>query len=251
MCYKISNNDIKLVEKYVKILGLKSRDIYLVGSNKETTYISRIEKEDMYVVHIPPNVMNFQIVHELGHIFLAEKTNYPSFAGYDNICIPIECEPIAGEINFILDWFVNYPLVQFKKINDIFIEWFEKHWGWAKGKIHEYPENINEILSLYNFLYINANFIIDNSYKTIRIAKRNFLRRIREIVGIHFNQKHINFNDLHRKLTCFSQIKNTKKSKDIIHFIYIIVNTMNFYKKDFKKIFQIAFNFKASEKELI
>ncbi len=136
-------------EKFRRILDLEEKIIRIKISNIDDTYITHYKKTDVHTMYIRLNAHNFEPIHELGHIFLAKKTKYSFFGGHDDVYIDSIYENLMTYVNDLLDCFVNYNISGFEGIYPIWIDFFNKIYSWARGKILDPPDYINEVLILY------------------------------------------------------------------------------------------------------
>ncbi|KKL19639.1 hypothetical protein LCGC14_2463460 [marine sediment metagenome] len=132
----------QLLVKHKSLLGLEEEHIEVGISAKTRAFIQWHKKEKNWGIYLLPSDNDFTPIHELGHIFLAKKSNFVYFArtGINNNKI---FEGLLLIVNHLLDCFVDYNLIQFEGLYELYID--DAHlWIGAKkkGKIECKPINI-------------------------------------------------------------------------------------------------------------
>ena len=128
-----------LVKKFKKILGLENEKINLGISGKSSAFLHWHKDKKAWGIYLLPSDNRFTPIHELGHIFLSKKTKYHYFAG-SGIKLNKINDGIFRILNHLIDYFVDYNLIQFRDLYDLYID--DAHlWKHAKkkGKIKGKP----------------------------------------------------------------------------------------------------------------
>lgn len=203
--------------------------------NEEHNYskvqVSYYYEKGFWLITYEETVKPYAFIHELGHIYLWKLTNHLDIIKSRKLII--NKNPITTKINHLenvlLDCFVNYNLYEFEEFKKLFLfECIDN-----LNRIYHFNNNqLDKILQFYIYWYIIYNFIIekevkDHYEKQIKDVLKPFKKEIMRKSS--FNQKF--FLRLNAKLNKFNQIKETKKIRTIINFIYEVLGIFPYWSK--------------------
>jgi hypothetical protein len=217
--------------KYKNLLGLEKEHIKVGISAKTRSFLHWHEKEKKWGIYLLPSDNNFTPIHELGHIFLAKKSNYVYFAR-SGIKSNNIFEGLFSIVNHLLDCFVDYNLIQFKGLYELYIE--DTHlWKGAKkkGKIEGKPINIVHSYKTLIGYYLSSKIINEKKNREYLINIKNYLRKAKRLIQKFYPNIRFNFQSLEQKLDNFDKIKDTKDPGVIINFFYRIICETSIWKK--------------------
>ncbi|MFW9881461.1 MAG: hypothetical protein ACFFG0_51005 [Candidatus Thorarchaeota archaeon] len=226
--------------------SLKNEEIILIPS-KEYAEDWNYDKK-CYEVEYKTLELNYYIIHELGHIFLANSTNYPYFARtsleINEINIEIakfintgkklrkELEDFINIFNYsnhLLDCFVN---------NNAFNK-FGEYYPYYINYIDELLQIINQgfkftelhdLLVGYVGFYIEFNYNLKFKNRKVRQQKVDrFLNGLKKTIVDNSTFPIQKFQDINRKLKNFSIIKSTKDPEKIVNFNYEVIQELSFW----------------------
>lgn len=220
----------QLLITYKKILGLGEENIEIGISAKNTAYIFWYEERKTWGIYLLPSDNDFTPIHELGHIFLAKKTNYPYFAR-SGIKRSKIYEGLLMIVNNIVDCFVDYNLIQFEHLYDLYIE--DAHlWKNAKkkGKIKGVPIDLVHSYKTLIAIYLSLKIIDKEKNRRYFIDVKNYLRKAKQLIQKTYSNRKFNFQSLERELDHFDKIKDTKDPKIIVNFCYMILCEISLWK---------------------
>ncbi|MFX1363683.1 MAG: hypothetical protein ACFFCE_09255 [Promethearchaeota archaeon] len=221
----------QLLMKYKNILGLEKEDIDIGISAKNRAFLQWYEKEKKWGIYLLPSDNDFTPIHELGHIFLTKKTDYMYFAG-SGIKKNKIFEGLFLILNHLLDCFVDYNLIQFKGLYELYID--DAHlWKDAKNKGNIKGEPINIVHSYKTIIgyYLSLKIIDKMKNHEYFISVKNYLRKAKRFIQKFYPNNKFNFQSLEQKLDEFDKIKDTKDPKVIINFFYKILYEISIWNK--------------------
>jgi len=232
----------RLVYKYQKLLGLMDEEIEVGLSGKNSAFLHWHEERKVWGIYLLPSDNDFTPIHELGHIYLAKKTKYLNFAKSG-----IQEKKIFGDLliilNHLLDCFVDYNLIQFNNLYELYIE--DAHlWKHAKkkGKISGKPISVAHSYKTFIGHYLSLKLINKEKSKRFYIDVKNYLRKAKDSMKITYKQHKFNFQSLEKELDYFDIIKNTNDPKRIITFFCNILKEISLWKKnDLKNQLKLLF----------
>ena len=225
-----------------KILGLEKENIEVGISGKNNAFLHWYEKEKKWGIYLLPSDNDFTPIHELGHIFLAKKTNYIYFAR-SGIKSEKIFEGLLLILNNLLDCFVDYNLIQVKGLYELYID--DAHlWKGAKQKSKIKGKPIDLVHSYKTLIgyYLSLKIIDKEKNRTYFIGIKNYLRRAKKFIQKTFPNIKFNFQSLEEKLDQFDKIKDTKDPEKIINFFYNILYEISLWKEsDIQKQIKLLF----------
>lgn len=232
----------QLLLNYKTTLDLEKENIEVGISAKNNAFLHWYEKEKKWGIYLLPSDNDFTPIHELGHIFLARKTNYPFFAR-SGVKRNIIFEGLLKIVNSIVDCFVDYNLIQFDHLYELYID--DAHlWRHAKEK-RKLKGNLIDLVHSYNSFvanYLSLKIINFGKDRRYYIDLKNYLRRAKTLIQETFPNIKFNFHSFEEKLDYFNKIKTTKDHKKIINFIYNILDEISLWKEeDIKKQLKLLF----------
>ncbi|HEC39606.1 hypothetical protein LCGC14_0498190 [marine sediment metagenome] len=221
----------KILIKHKNLLGLGEENIIVGISEKPRAFLAWHEEEKKWGIYILPSDNDFTPIHELGHLFLAKKSNYVYFARSgvksNNIF-----SGILLIVNHLIDCFVDYNLIQFEGIYELYID--DAHlWICAKkkGKIEGKPIDIAHSYKALIGYYLSSKIINERKNREHFINVKNYLRKSKKLIQRSFPNIRFNFQSLEQKLDDFDKIKNTKDPTVILNFVYNILSEVSIWKE--------------------
>lgn len=212
----------KKLDKYRTILALKEERVKLIYvpptslNQGEGTSIQWYEKEQCWILRYEDIGNEFDLIHELGHLYLYKETDCRYFAESATQAVD---KVIFNYNNSVVDSFVNYKLSCFDEIYPVFINYVEKVLNSGKRGI---KPDTPDLLSHYINFYCDLNYSLKQSYqerkkKLIHITLANIKKIILEKKEYRLSTKQ--FESIDNKLKEFDNIKSTKGKFTIISFI--------------------------------
>jgi len=188
------------------------------------------EENRCYRVRYGERKIDYGLLHEIGHILLAEITGYRPFASLIisrvyTILYP-ETEVIPDYANKLIDCFVNHHI--FSAMN-LYYPFLRDVIDWALDQ--PFPErNIHEHIAIFLIFYLDCQYNLRTEDKPPRLQKITVcLGRLETLI---MEQSQIDFQHLKSKLDQFQSIKATKKASEILQFMYGILNSLSLWKSE-------------------
>ena len=236
--------NIEILKDWVYRLCLDDLDIIIqfIGTKyiHERVKASSIYNTDLekWVLYFGENTTKFQLIHELGHIFLAKLTKKMDYCKLEKNGIKYDIKevkrtPIEQIINVVEDAFVNYNLIEYKNFYNEFMKLYPKN-----GIFDINNENIQKStffthINQYIYYYLHLNSVMKTLEKKQRKHTTNYNLKTLKVIAIEKAKKEgIMFNEtkfivLNEILDSFNKIKNTKDFMTILRFAYKIIIHLN------------------------
>ncbi len=216
-------------EKYLKILNLKNEKILLLTQTYGESAISRDNAN--WKIEYNINHPEYELVHEIGHIFLYIKINYEYFADPpDNIKSSIfnnqRLMLFFNYCNSLVDCFVDYNISVYSKFFNLFLDYLKEI---LNGMTNIQPQSQSEqLVEGYLKFYPSFNQILR---KTERDKLKNKIENAIELVRneiINKNPLYSEdiFNELNMELNKFSSIKKTSDHQQILNFLKFVTKKL-------------------------
>ncbi len=219
------------------------------------------EDKNCWEVEYIDQVINYSLIHELGHIYLAKKLEFPYFAKTSREIkekaeeikkllakrrnLPNDLKEISDifdYVNYIVDCFVNSNSFSSNQYYLLYLEYIDRTLRIIKNGFRF--TNLHELLGGYITNYLEFNFNLKFKNKTLSRQKKIniFIRDLKKIIINNSNLTNEKFQEINKKLNYFNKIKNTTNPKDIIKFIFEIIKLVAFWneviiRKKFKLFF--------------
>lgn len=222
----------EILFKYKEILGLENENIEVGISAKSNAFLHWYEEKKTWGIYLIPTDNHFTPIHELGHIYLAKKTNYPYFAR-SGIRSHKIFEGLRLIVNHLVDCFVDYNLIQLEGLYKLYVE--DAHiWRDAKkkGKIKGKPIDLVHSYKTIIGYYLSLKIIDKENDRRNFIDIKNYLKNAKQLIKTSFPNKRFNFQSLEQQLDFFDEIKDTKDAKMIIKFFYSILYEISLWKEN-------------------
>lgn len=222
----------EILFKYKEILGLENENIEVGISAKSNAFLHWYEEKKTWGIYLIPTNNHFTPIHELGHIYLAKKTNYPYFAR-SGIRSHKIFEGLMLIVNHLVDCLVDYNLIQFEGLYKLYVE--DAHiWRGAKkkGKIKGKPIDLIHSYKTIIGYYLSLKIVDKENDRRNFIDIKNYLKNAMQLIKTSFPYKRFNFQSLEQKLDFFDEIKDTKDAKMIIKFFYSILYEISLWKEN-------------------
>ena len=220
---------INKFERYKKILNLDNETISLLPRSYGDSAISR--DNNRWEIEYNINHPEYELIHELGHIFLCVKTNYIYFAvPPDNIKKSIFNNQrlllFFNYCNSLVDCFVDYNISIYSNFYNPFLNYLKQI---LKGMSHIPPHSQSEqLVEGYLKFYPSFNYNLRRTEKGGLISKiRTAMELVRSDI-IKKNSLYTNdiFKELDMKLNQFSNLKKTNDYQEILNFFKLVIEKL-------------------------
>ncbi|MHA1499119.1 MAG: hypothetical protein ACTSRT_16450 [Promethearchaeota archaeon] len=183
----------------------------------------------------------YELVHELGHIFIYKKANYIHFAQQPEVSISNQIEKVFNYSNHLLDCFIDYNLSNFTEIYILYVDYIKEIINGMKN-VDTNPE-FYQLLGGYLKFYISCRFILKTEEKeqlqsnieealinlrNIILRKSNNNKNLGLINCIDEN----NLLEINNSLNDFDAIKDTDDNSVINNYVYNTLNLIPFLEND-------------------
>lgn len=202
---------------YKDMLGLSNEHINIDRESNETA-IEWDDDNNCWNIEYCDLGVDFLLIHELGHIFLAKKTNYLYFT--------IK-QPRFNEISFdiwwyhnaVIDSFVNYRLSQHEEINSLYIYYINE--VLTRNII---PSELYKHIGGYIEYYLAFNYILQERERNEFLGQyNNFINILRNKIQRVLNLSNEYFNQIDQSLNQFLEIRPTYDKNEIKAFDFDIL----------------------------
>lgn len=216
-------------ERYKKILNLDNERISLLPRSYGESAISR--DNNRWEIEYNINHPEYELVHELGHIFLCVKTNYIYFAvPPDNIKKSIFNNQrlllLFNYCNSLVDCFVDYNISIYSDFYILFLNYLKQI---LKG-ISQIPPNSQseQLVEGYLKFYPSFNHILRRTERDGLISKiRNAMELVKsEIIKKNSLYTEDIFKELDMKLNQFSNLKKNNDYQEILNFFKSVIEQL-------------------------
>lgn len=220
-----------------------------------------IPSKNKYIVQTRKGQIDYELIHEFGHVVLAKVTQYPIFAKFsaevhkmnqkmielyketsktDFASLPAnlqEYRKINDCCNGILDSFVNYyTFIEDKRYYSFYLKYLEKvikskRTLLSRINTRKFRMYKTEMLPVYLYFYLEFNYNLPTSDKNI-LDMTDFLDNVRNslIKSDYFST--IEFDFVDQELDKYVKVRKSKDHKTIIDFIYNVLLTFPFWEED-------------------
>ena len=197
---------------YKDMLGLSNEHINLDRESIETA-IEWDDYNNCWNIEYCDVGVDFLLIHELGHIFLAKKTNYLYFAKK-----PPRFNEIKFDIwwyhNAVIDCFVNYRLSQHEEINSLYIYYINE--VLTRNII---PPELYMHIGGYIEYYLAFNYILQERERNEFLRQyNNFINILRNRIQRVLNLSNEYFNQIDQSLNQFLERRTTYDINEIKDF---------------------------------
>ncbi len=234
----ISNLEHKK-DSFQKLLLLSDKDIRLdvIHNNSSATSM----ENNHWIIEYNHYHPIYELVHELGHIFINKKTNYIHLAQQPKASIKDQIEKVFNYSNHLIDCFVDNNLSNFAEIYILYVDYLKEIINGIKniGLNSEFYELLGGFLKFY----ISCNFILkiedkeqlQNNIEAALINLRDIILRKsnnNKKVGLidYLNEK--NLLEIKNYLNNFNAIKDSDDNSVIKDFVYNTLSLIPFLKND-------------------
>ncbi|NVM52637.1 MAG: hypothetical protein HWN66_02955 [Candidatus Helarchaeota archaeon] len=224
--------------------------IELQESDRDTA--SWNEQKQCYEVEYRRRLKDYFIIHEVGHIFLAEITK-------NHKLIPILAtrEIIFEYCNSILDCFVDHRAFHhYEEYYPFFLNYIDeiltKKMDFMESILFIISNDLHHFLSYYIQFYLTFHYVLKSEDHQARQLKiKSFLRKCERIIRQKSDLTHDDIADLKQKLDSFDQIKSTRDSNVIFHFIFKILLELSLWdEEEIRAHMQLYFDFTVNNVKL-
>ncbi len=200
-------NDLEY-NQFRKLLGL-SEECIEVDWNGYDTGIKWNEQKKCWEIEYRDLGANFQLIHELGHIYLYKKTNYIYFAK----------QPENNNIEFDIWWchdavigsFINYRISRFQEIYNLY-----KDYILAVFTRNINPRELYQWFGGYIEFYLAYNFnLYDEEKQAFETNYNRFINKIRTFIKQNTSLNNYQFNLIDSALNEFEDLSFTENPNEI------------------------------------
>ena len=219
-----------IIEKWINKLELYDYHLYIVlreGINH--SLIVWVPPLNAFTLYWKKPFNKTTIIHELGHLYLAQVYNNMGLIKHGNTKENYK-EEIKIYWNGLIDPFVDYHLSKFEEYNRLLNKQYAK-----PQRLPNRSTFLNYMVK-YLLFYLEYKFVVKHTQYIIP-----YLNKIRKNIirtcpsGRKFTWK--KFQDLDRELNRFKDIRDIKDSKLITDFVIRVLNVLGFWKPEFIKEF--------------
>lgn len=230
LCDKCIEKIKKEKEEFQKILSLDNLVINIIPiyGDESTSSIENGIRTIEYNYNHP----KYELIHELGHFLLSEKTQYSYFV----LQPPSNCnEEIFLYSNSIIDCFIDFNNLKIEDNHLYYIKYVKS----ILSGMNNIPKQatLSEIMQGFLKFFISFNYLIKNEDKEklqekLKMALEELKRfSIDQSIIMYPKDQRLNqkiFQNLEVKLSSFEDIKDTSNYQTITKFIYHVLRTMPF-----------------------
>jgi len=212
----------KKFNEYKKKLFLSNEPIKLIQipiNIRIQTGVSWYDLEKCWKITYKDKGYDFELAHELGHIYLSKILKSLGFATGPPLNVEIKND-IKDFLNALIDGLVDYRLSLFEEFYTLYIKYID---FWLSYPTSNFVSNTDDkILALYLWFYLEFNCVLKQEEKDFRINEiYNFLKRLRFMINVRSNLSYWKFELIDQRLKDFNYIKSTNDVKKIIFFFLI------------------------------
>ncbi|NVM44105.1 MAG: hypothetical protein HWN79_04220 [Candidatus Lokiarchaeota archaeon] len=239
ICNNCISNLERKMDSFQRLLLLSDKDIRLeVIHNNSSATLKENNHWKIEYNHYHPI---YELIHELGHIFIYKKTDYIHFAQQPEASISDQIEKVFYYSNHLIDCFVDYNLSNFTEIYVSYVDYIKEIMNGMKGidTNHEFYELLGGFLKFY----ISCRYILKNEEKgQLQINIEEALTNLENVIlrksnnnknlGLidYLNEK--NLLEIKTLLNNFDVIKDTDDNSVIKNFVYNIFKLIPFMEND-------------------
>ncbi len=199
------------------------------------SYLDWDKDSKLWIVYIPINYRDSDVFHEIGHIYLFEKTKYRYFAKPEvSSNFPQDLKYV---INRLLDLFVDHNVLKTIDYYNQFIKDYD-----LEVKRYSQRSLGCECGDYIYYYYCCLEFLFTKKAKNKRIKEVNkVIKKIQDGVIKSTNLTYEDFRLINKELGKFRQIKKTNRSDEIVDFITEIIHRLPFQDLDITTLIKIVF----------
>lgn len=230
-----------IVRNYTQVFNLDNEDIRVGLSGKSNAFIEWVKEEKYWGVYLLPSDNDYTPIHELGHVLLSRLTSYPYFAksGHHKTRF---FEELLILTNHIVDCYVDYNAIQYEGVYELYIE--DRHlWSnVGKGKVKGEPISLAHSYKTLIGHYLSLKLINKEKNRRDWVDVKNYLKNAKRFIIQAYSNIDFDFDSLENKLDLFDKLKDIKRPKSIINFIYTILNETKLWeRKEIRKQLKTLF----------
>ncbi len=216
------------------ILGL-TKDCIEVEWSGSDTGIEWNDIKKCWEIEYSDLGFDFQLIHELGHVYLYKKTNYIFFAKSPPGSIKFD---IWWCHNVIVDSFVNYKITRLSKIYSLYKDYIS-----AVITRNINPPELFMRFGGYIEFYLAFHYVLHNKEKkTFLTSYNHFIDKVKSIIQQFTRIGNKEWGLINLNLKNFDNFKSTINPNEIKDFDFEILNSfplldVNELKKQFKLLY--------------
>jgi len=207
-------------ERFKKILNLNKEKILLIPISYGSSAISK--ENDIWKIEFNINHPEYELVHELGHIFLCFKTKYNYFAiPPDNIKKSRNQRFLLlfNYCNSLVDCFVDYNIAVYDKFYNLFLNYLTE----ILTGMMKIPPNAqtDRLMEGYLKFFPSLNYILRiKERERLKSKIENVLESVKyDILNKNSSYTEVIFKELNLELDKFNRIRRADDHKEILKFI--------------------------------
>ncbi len=202
-------NWIQKVNNYKDLLSINDVNINLIVSSSKTS-IRFDQAHETYILNLNESSKDYDIIHELGHIYLTKGTGCLIFSS------PPVIEGIDDNILGILDHLIN-NIVNFKvSITDDFYPLYREFFLNAVQQRYVFTSILEELAFLI-WMQIESIFILKPSDKNLELMKHMAFHN--QLLKQKTSFSHSKYEELLPNVHSFDQVKYSDETEDIINYL--------------------------------
>ncbi len=202
-------NWIQKLNNYKDLLSINDVNINLIVSSSKTS-IRFDQAQETYILNLNESGKDYDIIHELGHVYLAKETVCLIFSS------PPVIEGIDDNILGILDHLIN-NIVNFKvSIIDDFYPLYREFFSNAVQQRYAFTSILEELAFLI-WMQIESIFILKPSDKNLELMK--YMAFHNQLLKQKTSFSHSKYEELLLNVHSFNQVKFSDEVEDIINYL--------------------------------
>jgi len=204
---------------YKNILGIKKECIEIDWSGSDTG-IEWNDRKKCWEIEYNDLGVDFQLIHELGHIHLYKKTKYIYFAKQPSVIKNINFD-IWWCHNAIIDSFVNYKITRFSNIYSLYKDYIS-----AVLSRNIYLPEMYMWIGGYIEYYLAFHYnLLDEEKKKFRTSYNTFINKLKNNIQQFAGKNIAKWNLINSDLNDFNGLKSTIDPTEIRDFDFKILNS--------------------------
>ena len=207
------------LDEFKEILGMKKECIEIDWSGSDTG-IEWNDKKKCWEIEYNDLGFDFQLIHELGHIYLYKKTKYIYFAKKPSVSNSIRFD-IWWCHNAIIDSFVNHQITRFSKIYSLYKDYIS-----AVVTRNINPPEMYMWFGGYIEYYLAFHYNLHDEEKNVIVTSYNhFIDRVKSAIQQYARIDNKKLDLIDSVLNDFNNLKSTISPNDIKDFDFKILNS--------------------------
>lgn len=205
---------IQKVNNYKDLLSINNVNINLIISSSKTS-IRFDQAQETYILILNESGKDYDIIHELGHVYLAKKTGClilsspPVIEGID--------DNILGILDHLINNIVNFKVSRIDNLYLLYREFFLK----AVQQRYAFSSMLEE-LAFQIWMQIESIFILKPSDKNLELMQ--YMTFHTQLLKQNTSFSSSKYEELLLNVSSFNQVKYSDEIEDIINYLSTITH---------------------------